>query len=415
MIAYGSHIAAGRQIPPDPRDQSPWLLAIERVIRLSRLVGSADPESSRKLRAWLLAQTSPLGQLEGPEPQARRTWIAWLNEALPGFTPEERLALAESLTSLRGNPFADRFDLFAFGATVADDWIRAGHPSTEGAGPDPRLRLQDLLLCPPRVLGDSRELRRGTGCSSVWFNVVLATDASTKRLGDFLDARGDAQLLSTVVAGLEDAAVADRRDVRVALLHQLESHPRTWRLAMLQLIDAAMQRDGCDEGLVAEANHVWRDSPALRGTALHVLACKSGHDGIDYSERAFEQFPKLYGTDVNQAVFASFLDDGPSTLRLVPHVWPALGKGWSRAGPVASRIGPFLALPDVRAGKDGDPDKTLRAIAERMCADKRPDEAGRLYDAMAARAKADATEAQLLSNLLIDMKGAGRGRCPLKR
>jgi hypothetical protein len=395
---------------------------VARVLRLSAASGGADARLADRMRAWLLARAREMADADpsaatAESKQTHAAWVRWLDATLPTASAAEKLAVAVAV-------FADRssygyrtprfagdslqgFDVFAFGLSIADAWVASGHP-TEVVD-DPPHHLWHLILDPP-PLDSFGALPRFNYGSSPWLLSAFQADPEGRRLADALAARNDPGLVGAVIYGLpsSDRVGGDPKGPtpRDRLLQQLERYPKTWRLAMGMLIGQGMAYEGCDQSLVDEANRVWHTAPALRGTALHVIACKEGRtrSGADWF---FPQFSHLYGESVGATLFGAFLDDGPDAMRLAEGLWPAMSPGWSRAAAIAPRLDAFLADPRVRAGEDGEPMRTLGALAKRLCEDG-PAEVARLHDELATRARRDVAEARALAKVLDD---TAAGRC----
>jgi hypothetical protein len=395
--------------PPGP--------TLTRVLRLAAVAGGADPRLATDLRAWLLGCARSIADadpatVQAPEAlRARAAWVQWLGATLPSASASEKLDVANAVFADReggtsGPPGVvgvtlEGFDLFGFGLSIADAWIAAGHPSEHLDDPDHL--LWQRVLDPPQLEAHGAMPRFNYG-GSPWLRAAFALDPQGKRLADALASRNDVALLGEVIYNLPRGDSG--RDTRANLLQQLERTPVVWRRVMGILIGQGLAYEGCDSGLVDEANRVWRDAPALRGTALLVIACSEGvARGI--SDAYFAQFAKLYGAPVGAALFASFLDGGPDAMRLADALWPAMSPGWSRAAAISSHLGAFLADPRVRAGEDEEPMHTLGALARRLCEDG-PAEVTRLHDALAERAKADVAEGRALAKVLDD---TAPGRC----
>jgi hypothetical protein len=405
-----------------------WALAVGRVTRLEAIVTRSDAAFGGEIRGWLLDQGPPLSSIwtDGDRAdrmsaadrqdleQVRATWVGWLNGALASMTVDEKLKVAHDVFETPygcadpAHPPFQGFDAFAFGLSVADAWIAAGHPTQ---GPDARFWLYDEILYMPTEVDRDGRLSRGLmgGCGGTWIRFALVDDAHTSRLAAALAARNDAPLLAAVVYNARES---------IPLLRALEAYPPVWRAAVLQLVREEYHPDEggdrCSDALVDEANRMWRSTPAMRGTALHVYACRhagSFQPGTPDADRDFVEFPRLYGEPVSAAVFGSFLDDGPDAMALVPWVWAALGKGWSRAAVIDQKLGAYLGDPAVRAGRGGEPETTLEAIVARFCQDGSSAEIARLHAALADRARADAVDGRLLGNVIVD---SGPGRCKAK-
>jgi hypothetical protein len=399
--------------PPEP--------VIERVVRLAAALGSSDPKLGGEVRAWLFRQANDFANTTRAEGQtadgkrAHAAWVAWLNAALtdPRASPSEKLLVARAVfgrSTVYGTNYRevdneiDGFDAFVFGLGVADAWVAAGHPTRRAPG-DAAYDLVDFVLAPPYYESDGH-LSRGDGAQSPWVRRAFTNDASMRRLTDALAARGDPTLTAAVVYNLPRI---DKVPVRTNFLRDLERQPRVWQLAVLVLV-AEERRDGCDDGLVEEANRVWRDVPLLRGTALHVITCKEAHwRGV--SDGFFARFSRLYGQSIGAPLLGAFLDDGPEAMKLADAIWPALSKGWSRADVIAPRLDAFLADPGVRAGSDGEPMRTLLALSERLCDEGNVADVSRFHEALAVRARRDPAQARALARVLDETQP---GRCSPK-
>jgi hypothetical protein len=151
------------------------------------------------------------------------------------------------------------------------------------------------------------------------------------------------------------------------------------RIATEELLDDART------DLVAEAERTWAAAPKRRGAALYLLARVD--EGLDplYGDERWGTFDRRFGAPVDQKVFAAMLDESPLAMKVARVVWPALGKGWSRADVVVARMDRFLDDPGVRGGEGGEPGKTVRAIARRMCADGGEGELTKLHAYLARR------------------------------
>jgi hypothetical protein len=406
-----------------PQDNGAWLppLAppsdVDRVLRLSSVAGTSDPKLAADLRTWLFERSRSMALADPAEfrlPEqgaARAAWVQWLNVTLPSATPSEKQVVAsavfENMASINtgrtgiAGATLEGFDLFGFGLSVADAWIAAGHP-TEPVE-DASHQLFRLVLEPPD-LDTYGELPRFNYGHSPWLGAAFVADPQGKRLADALAARNDPGLIGQVIYNLPPGK--EGVSPFANLLQQLERYPATWRRTVVMLIEQEMAYMGCEPFFVEQANRAWHDVPALRGTALHIVACREGfHRGI--SDSYFKTFAGLYGTTIGASLFGSFLDDGPGALRLADTLWPAMSPGWSRASVIVPHIAAFLADPRVRAGQDEEPMKTLGALATRLCEDG-PAEVAHFHEALAALAKNDAATARALAKVLDD---TAPGRC----
>ena len=330
-----------------------------------------------------------------------------------GANPSDQLAIARRLfareymppASADACPSPEGFDAFAFGLAIADAWIVAGHPTRYIPG-DPTSELVRLVLHPPEY-DRYGKLPHDYYGESGWVQTAFASDPQGTRLVEALARRDDPWLMGVVLYSLRIRGV----DARAILLRALEPHPSTWRLAMVLSIDQAVGSEDCDEDLLREANRVWREAAALRGTALHAIVCrKEGRNGGD-NDAFFAQLPQLYGDAVDAPTFAAFLDDGPGAMAIAASVWPALSKGWSRAAVIAPRLDAFLRDPKVVAGAGGEPMRTLRSLGARLCGDG-ASEVAELHQALVERAATDAATARALAKVIEETRP---GLCPRRR
>jgi hypothetical protein len=174
-----------------------------------------------------------------------------------------------------------------------------------------------------------------------------------------------------------------------------------WSAATRVIVEQLMDERAHGDAILAEANRLWKDAKDKRGSALYVIAwTKRGMDA-HYADPFFADFAKRYGESVSAQVFASFLDQSPRAIGLAPLVWPALGKGFSRAEPLAVRLDRFAADPVVK-GNAGEPQKTLRAVAQRICDEGGAQDLARLHGWIEERVRAHPEEAASFATLRAD-------------
>jgi hypothetical protein len=342
--------------------------------------------------------------------RAEAAWVAWWTWRLPTLDDKSRLTVATHLFDVRGCterciPFGERFpglDAFAWGLDIADAWIRAGHP-TRGEDGDARFDLMDLVVCPVFRKPDGKH-DRNRGCSGGWFEIALTDEGLTRRLASALGGRNDPLLVETIFANFKysDAKPA------VTLWRALAPYPGAWHTAARVVIDELL--DGRREtDFVAEADRIWAAMPDRRGTALYLMA-RAGSDLADeYSDPRWSAFASRFGSDVSPTLFGSMLDESPRAVDVARVVWPALGKGWSRAEVIVSRLDRFLDEPLVRQGDGGEPGKTLRSIIRRMCSEGGTVDLARLHAYLAQRAARSPADAAGLGTLVTD---TAPGHCP---
>ena len=158
-----------------------------------------------------------------------------------------------------------------------------------------------------------------------------------------------------------------------------------------------------------EPNRLWRDAPDKRGTALLFLTATMRGTDRSYADPRWADFKKRYGEGVSQRVFADFLDQGANAMMAAPVVWLALSKGWSRAEVIVPRLSAFFADPATTRAKDGEPARTLRAIAGRVCDDGDGADLARLHAALEARVRAHPAKRAALDGPLAHTSGCKGG------
>jgi hypothetical protein len=408
-----AHLPEVDRLAADPHAET-----ILRIARLGELLGGSSEPLSMAVREWLAGQAAYFehtyetrGELLARIAQGcawRRgeaAWVRWLNQNVAALSDELKVNLARVILPSRGrcragDPCADQpasfpgFDRIAFGLAVAEQWSKDGHPR-EGEGK--RFELEDEVLC-PHVLGEDGRRTRNRGCSAAFYQIAMASDATRARLVQELARRDDPLLVDEVFANSDQ--VPSLRVV--ATWRGLEPHIRQWQAAARVIIEHLLPEREHADAIVAEANRLWRDAPDKRGTALVVLT--STTRGLDrhYADPRWADFEKRYGEAVSQKVFAAYLDHGALAMKLVPMIWPALGKGYSRADSIVAHLDRFMADPGVQRGQDGEPNKTLRAIAGRMCDDNATQELTRLHAWIEQRSRSHTAESSALSTILAD-------------
>jgi hypothetical protein len=403
----------------------PHAETILRVARLGEILGASTDALAAAVREWLVGEAAYFAHAydtraeviarlapSSPWRRAEAAWVRWLNAHLASLSDAGRVAIARAAFPSRGrcrepDPCPDQpasmpgFDRIAFGLAVVDEWRAGGH-RTEGEGE--RFELHDGIVCPHTTREDGRRTRN-RGCNAAFYRIAMATQATRARLVSELARRGDPRVVDEVFANAE-LVPSDRV---VAVWRGLEPHPSLWQAAARVVVEHLLEEREHADAIVAEANRLWRDAPQRRGTALLILA--HGTRGMDrsYSDPRWADFPKRYGEPVSQKALSSFLDHGARAMQLVPSIWPALGKDYSRAEPIVARLDAFVADSGVRRGSGGEPTATLRAIAGRMCDENAAGELARLHTWLEQRVRSHPGEAAALSTLVADTAGC-KGR-----
>jgi hypothetical protein len=407
---YGN-LAEGRaRKEHPPRDETdalandPHADTVLKVVRLAELVRPEDA-LGRQIRAWLVAEaryraagyerTSEMAARLPPNAPWRRADAAygrWLDGNAASLSDTQKLAIFRATEKIGGFP---GFDRFAFRLAIVDQWRADGHPN-DGQGA--HFELTDQVACPHQTRASDGRRERNRGCNGVFY-----AQAAPAALADALIRRGDPILVDNAFANL---ATSDSAQI-VALWQGLRKNPPLWNAATRVVVEHVLSERKHESALVDEANRIWRDAPEQRGAALYVIAwTKRGLDS-HYADPFFADFPKRYGEPVSASVFAAFLDNGARAVMLAPLVWPALGRGFSRADPLVPRLERFFADPAVTANAR-EPQSTLRGIVDRLCAENGTQDLKRVHAWLEQRVRAHPEDAKALA-----MRSEGARECPV--
>lgn len=400
--------------PADALAQSPHADVVARVVRLHDLSKRSDPELATKARAWLFDQLysffhnayrqKELAEVATGTPfrNAEAAYGRFLAAEVPSATDKERLATARYAFDTAAPQAYPTFDRFAFGLGVVDAWFAAGMPQTTRAD-DPRSQLFDEVVC-PSVRTASGEHTRDRSCSSMhtgWLGFATSTADGQKKLARALDARNDATLADQVLYTVRHSSSARRgeTDPFLEVFHALDPKLRSWRAAVDLL---ASERHGQDE---AEAARIWRMYPDNRGSALLLIARAHRDYGRYNGDEYWKHFPESYGTSVDGAVLGGMLDHGRIALELVPQLWPALGRGYSRADVLVPRLDTLV--PDASSEGATDALRSLSDVVTRLCEDKNSGDLEKLHAYFEKRAAARPSEQRAFTILRRDTAPGG--------
>ena len=395
----------------------PHAETILRVARLAELARGTDSALSSQTRDWLVEQASWLDNQHSFRPEvsairadsllarSEQAWVRWLSANIESLPDSDRVSMARVLFPGRGrcpqgDPCSDQpssfagFDRVGFGFAVVDQW-RAEGRNAQGEGP--HFELQDQIVC-PHTRGQDGRRTRNRSCTAAFYQQAMATEASRARLVRELVRRGDGVLVDEVFT---NSGLTPSERV-VATWRALEPHQREWQAATRAITEHLLPEREHSEAIVQEAKRLWRDAPRLRGAALLILTETTRGLDRHYSDPRWAGFARDYGEPISRQVFEGFLDQGPRAIQLAPMLWPALGPGFSRAEPIVARLDRFMDEPGVRAGRDGEPGKTLRAIAGRLCDESAQQDLSRLHGWVQQRARSHPQEAPGLAALIAD-------------
>jgi hypothetical protein len=371
----------------DPREpREPDADAVVGAVALSSLIGASDPRLAADVRLWLLGAARDFaGAYEHDQDRvvalpswsrwrrAEASWVAWANAAVATMTDEEKLALVESVfVRTRGSDGAYHaasfafpgFDRFAYGLSIADAWVRAGHPRG-GSQVPAQLALFGAVVC-PRSTGPDEGASFVGRCDYVWYRDALDDATTTQRLVDALLARKDLELVEAVFTAIDFMPTGgDKLGSLFALAQALDADEGEWRRAFRVIADSRAE-GGDSARWVDEARRQWVMHPSRHGAFLYALAQvdRYGEDKVGW-----ERFAATFGAPIDARDFGAYLSEGVRAMSLAAGVWPALSPGWSRAAVLVPRLDAFLDDRATRRYDPQDPRRALEAIAQRLCAE----------------------------------------------
>ncbi len=393
--AYFAYVTAYRDARPkkgEERDtrppaeifaSAPRAVTIVKVARLADLVGGSNPELAKKITHWLTQETGyftnaynheasfvSAASPSSPWRRAESAWVRWANQKLPTMSEDDQLSIVRhtyvrTLSSDRaqGAPeyaaFAfPGFDRYAFAMRVFDAWAKAGHPTQLTT---PKISsLQEFITCPhPRNEDGHRSL--GPQCDYDFYRDAMDGPANKKRLVEAVLQRNDPAFTETVFVNVRHTQ-SDALPAVLEVMRALEANPSAWE-AGARLVAEDLARDKTH--LLDEVRRLWRTYPARRGTLLLILA---NMDPYGNGELPWKDFAQMFGSTVSGPDFTSYLDKGSEAMNLAHVVWPALGRGFSRAAAIVPHLDGFIATEEARAARHGGgPGKAISSIVQSMC------------------------------------------------
>ena len=376
------------------------LVAIERAIRFYDVAMPQDLKAA--IHEWLLGEGNyfrdtyvvyPDAVKASPPTsafhRAEAAWVDWTQKNADRFTDLERTSLAKLIfvkQTGKERPSGGRYPSFAFpgfdrmgfGLLVFEEWTAAGHPRFI-PGRERLLELFDFIVCPLEV--DNRGERvLPADCGQDFYGAAVETEASQKKLLDFLLAKkDDAVLAETVFANL----MRMRQTRAVAYLWRgIEGEEAMWKGATHAMAEEL--GDVETSRIQDDALRVWQTSPARRGSLLYLLSQidRYGNDRV-----AWGAWSDAGGGRASAADFAAFLGNGRRAFATAWVVWPLLGRGWSRADALVPGLDRFIEDPLVPSYHPQDPELALQQIVNRMCAEKNFADIAKMHAYFADRLK----------------------------
>jgi hypothetical protein len=371
-------------------------------------------------RAYL-HQPGPVTRAAATSPwkKAERAWIDWMNGAFDGLPDENKKKLLPEMLGFTmpfnndegivWNDFAyPGLKTYDMGLGVIDRWLKAGHP-----GPDPRRSLDDKQLALfTEVASPVKRDRQGSWSVETferrknWYFHAMRSEGLRKRLLSDVLARKDDVFTEAVFANLLRTSIhlggnyaKDQRDEWADFLYYwrgVEADPKQWKVATRLLGEAGFSGE-TKQALYDESVKVWRRYPWSHGTLLYVLGvgARYEHKLIPWAE-----WGRVFGAPVSAKEAGDFLDLGPRAVAALPIVWPAFGKGWSRADVLVPRLDRFIEDPLTRANNFQDPYETLKEVVFKMRDEKATGDIGRLHAYLKKRVADHPSEERTFTTLL---------------
>jgi hypothetical protein len=360
--------------------ETPHVHRIAKVLRFA-----ADPSLAKDAHTWLSQQASWFVGRYVHEPDLVRgvpaastfkkteaAYAEWMKSAFAHGSDEERVAITQAVfvrsfqhqrAEQGGKSYPPHawptLDKIAFGLEVIDAWRRDGHPTPLT---QPRMPpWQELVVCP------SVRTKEGASyaarCEHDFYRYAIESEQGKKRLAQALLERHDEAFAQAAFANVRRASEKPL-EASLGLLRAVESDPVVWTAGLRVIAEEADNVN--DIVLLEEAQRLWLERPAYRGPVLFLLARidRYGHDSVDWAH-----FDQAFQTRVDSSVLKAYLDEGPLAFALLPNLWPALGKGYSRTGVILPKADAFLAQK-MSPSVSESPYTTMQRILSLLCEEK---------------------------------------------
>jgi hypothetical protein len=396
-LAWWGRGAAKPKSSSDEVANDPKADVILKMLGFAPLAAKRDPAMGAKIQEWLgeryeyfgmayLHKPGPVADAPAGSPfkRAERAWVDWMNGHFDGLPDDkkktvlvEMLGFTQPFNNDEGivwNDFAyPGLKTYEMGLAIIDRWLKAGHPSSD------RRRHDDKQL--DLFLAIASPVKRNTqGYWSVetidrrknWYFHAMRTDALKKRLLAEVLARKDDTFTEVVFANLLYTSIhlhgnygKDRRDEWgdfITLWHGVEADQRQWKIVTRLLAEGELS-DETKRALYDESARLWRRYPWARGSLLYFLGV-----GIWYPRDLvpWKDFGRVFGAPIAPKELGEFLSSGPRAVAALPTMWPALGKGWSRADLIVPHLDRWVEDPLTRANNFQDPYDTFKDILNRL-------------------------------------------------
>jgi len=357
------------------------------VLRLWKLNSGRDPLLAEKTRSWLIAEGSNFVRqyvqnlknvmalpADSVFNQAAGAWAAWIISIYPTLEDDTRVRVAQDLffrcfnrdraLTKRDYPaFAwPGADLFALGLSEIDRWRASGHPNQLTK---PRISpALDFFVC-AHTYSPKERASYGAQCKEDWYDYTLETQRGRQRLASAMTARNDPAFTEIVFKNIGHSG-NQRLDTMIVMLRDLESDAKNWEIGWRTVINDFLENN-FSLGILEETRRLWVTYPERRGILLSALARM---DNRKEGNVDWKGFSSAFGNPISAGEFADYLAIDAAALSYASLVWPALGRGWSRAALVVPRISAWEVSERQRGyGHQYTFDALYRVIGE-MCREK---------------------------------------------
>ena len=404
---------------------APPAVEVEQALRLEARVPPADGELAGKVRRRLVeaahffagvymrqpgeARSAPPGS---PFRRAEAAYSAWLQQNIAVLAESDQVEILRApIFVVQTGPEADAplhrryveatfpgFDALGYALGVVDRWIAAGHAVPREVS-DQR-SIFKALVCPD---GPSWRVTRPSGgpCPFDLYHYAAAIPAARSRLLHALSARHDRIFTETVFAHLDGAD-------RLEMWRAIEPDPVEWRIATLTIADPEGRGEGeHDHALYDEGLRLWRQHPDRRGVVLYLLTSFEQYSLVRDGLVNWTEHERIFGSRINAGEYASFVSQGPLAISRAAGLWRALDEGFSRVAPLLPLLDAYLVDPGVKERNPAAPERPIRDIASRLCAEHSIGDLALLHGYFVKRARLSPTEERRFG-LILDMTSPGR-------
>jgi len=396
-----SRLVKGFDLADDPKYET-----ILKMLRLVSVAARKDAKIAAAGRDWLAARHDDFGRayLHNPAPvakasstsafkRAERAWVDWINVAFDGFSDKVKTRILPDMMGYcvpfnndEGIVWNDLaypgLKLYDMGFAIIDRWLKAAHPGrgAHGIGDDTQLALFMAVASPVEHTSPIYWNVEVTERRKNWYFHAMRSEALKKRLLTDILARKDKAFTEVAFANIlsfsstgEQQRRNDRRNEWADILffwRGLETDHEQWKVATHLIA----YHNG--PAVYDEAVKLWRRYPWTHGQLLYVLAV------MTHSSKSvpWDDFGRIFGSMVSAEDAKEFLDTGHLAVSVLPEMWPALGKGWSRAAILVPHLDRFLEDSLAGAYGFGAPIPRIEEVVRKLRAEHASADLSKLHD-----------------------------------